>query len=205
MIEIKESQGFNIVRHQMPPKVVSCGFDGKVERTSNSQIDSNHQNSMGESAAMTAATGNNYTSTTALLRSDKRHNAASDTYGGACASQDAFAMIEALPPPIALARLQGHAPSPVMRPCASIFYSDIAGFTALSSRLPACAVARLLDDLFRRFDALAYLHGVQKVDVVGDAYIAATNFTEDQARSPIPKSYCRQIGASTAIVHPSVA
>jgi hypothetical protein len=26
------------------------------------------------------------------------------------------------------------------------------------------------------------LHAVQKVDVVGDAYIAATNFTEEQAR-----------------------
>ena len=30
------------------------------------------------------------------------------------------------------------------------------------------------------FDRLAYVHGVQKVDVIGDAYIAAANLTEEQ-------------------------
>lgn len=96
-----------------------------------------------------------------------------------------FAMIEALPPPIALARLQGQDAAPVMRDCASLFYSDVAGFTRLCAGLSACDVAQLLDSLFRRLDHLAYLHGVQKVDVVGDAYIAATNFTEDQVAAGI--------------------
>ena len=32
----------------------------------------------------------------------------------------------------------------------------------------------------RQFDALAQKHGVQKIDVIGDAYLAATNVIEDQ-------------------------
>eukprot|EP00291_Cryptomonas_curvata_P019333 CAMPEP_0172163278 /NCGR_PEP_ID=MMETSP1050-20130122/7180_1 /TAXON_ID=233186 /ORGANISM="Cryptomonas curvata, Strain CCAP979/52" /LENGTH=305 /DNA_ID=CAMNT_0012833445 /DNA_START=51 /DNA_END=964 /DNA_ORIENTATION=+ len=163
---------------QMIQRAVS---HGKYELSPPSQqADIDHQNCMGETAA-TIVTRHNRASRATLLFAETRHHAASDACAGACVGQAAFAMIEALPPPIALARLQGHAPSPVSRSCASLFYSDIAGFTTLSSSLTACGVARLLDDLFRRFDWLAYLHGVQKVDVVGDAYIAATNFTEEQA------------------------
>ena len=72
-----------------------------------------------------------------------------------------FTLIEALPPPIALARLQGRPAAPVLRGCASLFFSDITGFTTLCAGLSARAVARLLDDLFRRLDRLAYIHGVQ--------------------------------------------
>lgn len=32
----------------------------------------------------------------------------------------------------------------------------------------------------RQFDDLAQIHGVQKIDVIGDAYLAATNVIEDQ-------------------------
>ena len=106
-------------------------------------------------------------------------------FAGRTPNKTSFAMIEALPPPIALARLQGQDAAPVMRDCASLFYSDVAGFTRLCAGLSACDVAQLLDSLFRRLDHLAYLHGVQKVDVVGDAYIAATNFTEDQVAAGI--------------------
>jgi hypothetical protein len=31
-----------------------------------------------------------------------------------------------------------------------------------------------------QFDELALRHGVQKIDVIGDAYLAATNVMEDQ-------------------------
>ena len=91
-----------------------------------------------------------------------------------------FALMEACPPSIAAAMLDGREVQPISTTTTSLFYSDIVGFTRISSTLSAAKVSRMLNDLFKRLDRLAYLHGVQKVDVVGDAYIAATNFTEDQ-------------------------
>jgi hypothetical protein len=35
-----------------------------------------------------------------------------------------------------------------------------------------------------QFDELAQRHGVQKIDVIGDAYLAATNVMEDQVLEP---------------------
>ena len=92
-----------------------------------------------------------------------------------------FVLMEAFPQPIALAMLQGSKIEAVSKNLASVLFSDIVGFTAISSGLDARKVSDLLNRLFRKFDRLAYVHGVQKVDVVGDAYIAATNFVEDQA------------------------
>jgi class 3 adenylate cyclase len=91
-----------------------------------------------------------------------------------------FTIIQACPAPIASALLSGREIEPISRPMVSLFYSDIVGFTQLSSRLTADKVSRLLSTLVALFDRLAYLHGVQKIDVIGDAYIAATNFTEHQ-------------------------
>jgi ankyrin repeat protein len=91
-----------------------------------------------------------------------------------------FAIMQACPGPIAIATLEGRTAEPITRNMASLFFSDVVGFTALSSTLPASKVARMLHALFRRMDRLAHEHGVQKVDVMGDAYIAATNFTEEQ-------------------------
>jgi class 3 adenylate cyclase len=88
--------------------------------------------------------------------------------------------MQACPPPIANAAINGKKVQPISRLSASLFFSDVVGFTTISSSLSADKVSRMLDNLFRRLDRLAYLHGVQKVDVVGDAYVAATNFTEDQ-------------------------
>ena len=92
-----------------------------------------------------------------------------------------FVLMEAFPRPIALAMLQGSKIEAVSKNLASVLFSDIVGFTSISSALDARKVSDLLNRLFRKFDRLAYIHGVQKIDVVGDAYIAAANFVEDQA------------------------
>jgi class 3 adenylate cyclase len=60
-------------------------------------------------------------------------------------------------------------------------FSDIVGFTTISSKMSPTKVSDLLDRLFRKFDALAQAHGIQRVDIIGDAYMAATNLLEDQA------------------------
>ena len=100
--------------------------------------------------------------------------------------------MQAFPAGVAEAMLAGRAPEPVSRECASVFFSDVVGFTTLSSRMEAGRVSRMLGRLFARMDALAAEHGVQKVDVIGDAYLAATNFLEEQVTpgpaSPSPRS-----------------
>ena len=91
------------------------------------------------------------------------------------------ALREAFPRAIAEAIMEGRRPEPIVRDCVSVFFSDIVGFTSLSSNADAAQVSSLLTRLFAKFDLLAQLHGVQKVDVIGDAYLAATNVLEDQA------------------------
>ena len=77
--------------------------------------------------------------------------------------------------------MEGRRPEPITRDQVSVFFSDIVGFTSLSSALDPARVSSLLTRLFAKFDALARLHGIQKLDVIGDAYLAATNVLEDQA------------------------
>jgi class 3 adenylate cyclase len=91
-----------------------------------------------------------------------------------------FRLIEAFPRHIALAMLKGDKIRPVSKPIVSLFFSDIVGFTTISSTMEPSKVSDLLDRLYTKFDRLAYLHGVQKIDVIGDSYIAATNLTEHQ-------------------------
>ena len=91
-----------------------------------------------------------------------------------------FAGINEFTPSTASAILSGNKVQPVQKPMVSLLFSDICGFTKLSSTMEAGQVSSMLTDLFEKFDRPAHLHGVQKVDIVGDAYIAATNLMEEQ-------------------------
>ena len=91
-----------------------------------------------------------------------------------------FAILEAFPLPIARALLEGKRAQDVSRPNVSLLFTDIVGFTKMSSEMRAEKVSSLLNRLYQKFDLLSYHHGVQKIDIVGDSYIAATNFTEEQ-------------------------
>ena len=101
---------------------------------------------------------------------------------------DNAALSAAFPQSIAEAVMVGRVPEAGSKECTSVFVSSIAGFTTISGRLSAPRVAALLSRFFGRFDALAARHGVQRADVVGDAYLAATNLTVtlDQATPPPP-------------------
>ena len=61
---------------------------------------------------------------------------------------------------------------------ATILFSDLVGFTALTSRLAPDLVLDLLNRIFSGFDRLAADHGLEKIKTIGDAYMAAGGLPE---------------------------
>lgn len=53
----------------------------------------------------------------------------------------------------------------------AVIFSDMVGFTRLSTQIPPDELIRLLDRLFSDFDAIAARHGVEKIKTIGDAWM----------------------------------
>jgi len=66
-------------------------------------------------------------------------------------------------------------------PAASILFSDIQGFVPLSKRLGAARTIALLNEMMRRFDALADRYGVEKIKTIGDSYMVVAGVPEPLA------------------------
>jgi len=64
---------------------------------------------------------------------------------------------------------------------ASILFSDIQGFVSLSTSLGADRTVTLLNEMMRRFDALADKYGVEKIKTIGDAYMAVAGLPQPVA------------------------
>ncbi|MCW5980098.1 MAG: HAMP domain-containing protein [Bryobacteraceae bacterium] len=62
----------------------------------------------------------------------------------------------------------------------TVLFADIVGFTTLSDGMSPKVMLDLLNGLFRRFDAIAQAHGVEKIKTIGDAYMAVAG---------LPKQY----------------
>jgi adenylate cyclase len=80
-------------------------------------------------------------------------------------------------------------------PSVTVLFADIVGFTPLSERLSAPDVVALLDRVFARWDALAAVHGVEKIKTIGDAYMAAAGI-------PVPRADHVQAIAELALAMP---
>jgi len=87
---------------------------------------------------------------------------------------------DVFPQQIAKDLLAGKKVEPQQHECVSIFFSDIVGFTTISSQLDAREVSDLLDRLYTKFDQLADKHRIFKLETIGDAWVGATNLVQNQ-------------------------
>lgn len=85
------------------------------------------------------------------------------------------------PKHIADSLIRGEKVEPESHECVTIFFSDIVGFTSISSVCSALKVSDLLDRLYHRLDDLSKAHDLFKVETIGDAYMAVSNLIKDQS------------------------
>ena len=60
----------------------------------------------------------------------------------------------------------------------SVLFSDLVGFTEISSELAPAQLVSYLNGLFSRFDAVARELGVEKIKMIGDAYMVVAGVPE---------------------------
>jgi len=89
-------------------------------------------------------------------------------------------LYDVFPKHVADALREGQKVEPESREVVTIFFSDIVGFTDISSTLEPHKISDMLDRLYTKFDALSRQYAVFKVETIGDAYMAVTNLAEDQ-------------------------
>jgi class 3 adenylate cyclase/HAMP domain-containing protein len=88
-------------------------------------------------------------------------------------------LLNILPGPIADRLKAGEEPIADYFPEVTVLFSDIVGFTHLSSELPPGELVQLLDEIFSSFDESARRLGIEKIKTIGDAYMAAAGLTRE--------------------------
>lgn len=76
--------------------------------------------------------------------------------------------------------MRGKQTPKVSKPCVSIAFLEIAGYSSLRGSAPPADLCRMLDRLWGALDALADEHGVERVDTFDGCYMAVTNFSVAQ-------------------------
>lgn len=77
---------------------------------------------------------------------------------------------------------EGRKPEPEKKEMVTLFFSDVVGFTTISSKIDPEDVSDMLDRLYLKFDALAEKHDVFKIETIGDAFIGVCNLVKDQQK-----------------------
>jgi class 3 adenylate cyclase len=101
-------------------------------------------------------------------------------------------MLNILPRPIADRLKRGEKNISGSYPDVTILFSDLVGFTKMSSQVSATDLVKLLNDLFTRFDIRAESLGLEKIKTIGDAYMAVGGL-------PIPRPDHAELCADMAL------
>jgi class 3 adenylate cyclase len=101
-------------------------------------------------------------------------------------------MLNILPKPIADRLKRGESNIAGNYPEVTVLFSDLVGFTKMSSQKSAGDLVKLLNDLFSRFDRRAEALCLEKIKTIGDAYMAVGGL-------PIPRSDHADICAEMAL------
>lgn len=90
-------------------------------------------------------------------------------------------LLNILPEPIAK-ELTEHPDNTISQkyPNATILFTDIVGFTKMSSAMSAEETVSMLNELVSLFDKRAKDEGIEKIKTIGDAYMAATGLTTER-------------------------
>ena len=95
-------------------------------------------------------------------------------------NQNEQLLLNILPLPIAHRLQKGERDIADFYSSASVLFSDLVGFTALSSEMSSNALLVMLNEIFTEFDHLCLGFGVEKIKTLGDGYMAAAGL-------PVPR------------------
>jgi class 3 adenylate cyclase len=101
-------------------------------------------------------------------------------------------LLNILPGPIADRLKQGQVTIADSFHDVSVLFADIVGFTPLSERIPPRQMVIILNEIFSTFDYLAEQYQVEKIKIIGDAYMVVGG-------APIPRSDHAQAVAEMAL------
>jgi class 3 adenylate cyclase len=101
-------------------------------------------------------------------------------------------MLNILPKPIAERLKKGESHIAGAYPEVTVLFSDLVGFTKMSSQKTATELVKLLNEIFTLFDKRAEDLGLEKIKTIGDAYMAVGGI-------PIPRPDHALIAADMAL------